>query len=105
MSGLLTLGIAVLVSFLIACAIYLTGRLIGAKGEKTPGKLDPYACGEDYPPEKFQYRVHLVYYAIFFTLLETAGVIVFTSSFSDPLYALIYMVFLVVAALLVLYRR
>ncbi|MBS7288097.1 MAG: hypothetical protein KIH01_04975 [Candidatus Freyarchaeota archaeon] len=105
MSGLLTLGIAVLVSFLVACATYLTGRMIGAMGEKTPAKLDPYACGEEYPAEKFQHRVHLVYYAIFFTLLETAGVIVFTSSFSNPLYALIYMLFLVVAALLALYRR
>lgn len=105
MSGLLALGLAVLVSFLVACAVYLTGRAIGARGKVTPDKLDPYACGETFPPEKFQYRVHLVYYAIFFTLLETAGVIVFTSSFGSPLYALIYVMFLLVAALLVLYKK
>jgi len=104
-SGLTTLGLALLISFLIACATYLTGRIIAAKGKKTPDKIEPYACGEDYPPEKFQFRVHLVYYAIFFTLLETAGVIVFTSSFSNPVYAVMYMVFLIVAALLALYRR
>lgn len=105
MSGLTTLALAFIISFLIACATYLTGRAIAVKGKKTPDKLEPYACGEDYPPEKFQFRVHLVYYAIFFTLLETAGVIVFTSSFSNPAYAITYMVFLVVAALLALYRR
>ena len=76
MSGLLTLGIAVLVSFLVACATYFTGKMIGAKGEKTPAKLDPYACGEDFPPEKAPISIHVFDFAALFMVFDVVALVI-----------------------------
>ncbi|MHA1579649.1 MAG: NADH-quinone oxidoreductase subunit A [Candidatus Freyarchaeota archaeon] len=105
MSGITTLGLALLISFLTALGLYATGRLLAPKGKKSKEKLMVYACGEKYPAEKFQFRLQLFYYAVFFTILETAGFLLFTSAFANPLFGGIFVVFATIAAVLVLYRR
>ncbi len=105
MSGIPTFGLALLVSLLSACGLYFSARLLAPKGKKSKEKLMVYACGENYPAEKFQFRLQLFYYAVFFTILETAGFIIFTSAFANPLYGGIFVIFAAIAAVLVLYRR
>ncbi|MGQ9722415.1 MAG: hypothetical protein ACUVXA_13960 [Candidatus Jordarchaeum sp.] len=105
MSGIATFGLALLISFLSAAGLYLSAKFMAPKGKKTKEKMMVYACGENYPAEKFQFRLEQVYYAVFFTILETAGFLIFTSAFANPLYGGIFVVFATIAAVLVLYRR
>ncbi|MEM3593295.1 MAG: NADH-quinone oxidoreductase subunit A [Candidatus Jordarchaeaceae archaeon] len=104
MPELATFGLALLISFLSACGLYFSARFLAPKGKKSKDKLMPYACGEKYPAEKFQFRLQWFYYAVFFTILETAGFLVFTSAFANPLYGGIFVAFATIAAVLVLYR-
>lgn len=105
MPEITTFGIALLISFLSACGLYFSARFLAPKGKKSKDKMMPYACGEKYPAEKFQFRLQLFYYAVFFTILETAGFLVFTSAFANPLYGGIFVIFATIAAALVLYRK
>ncbi len=105
MPDIVTFGLALLVSFLGACALYVSSRFLAPKGKKSKDKMMAYACGEKYPAEKFQFRLQLFYYAVFFTILETAGFVIFTSAFANPLYGGIFVAFATIAAALVLYRK
>lgn len=72
--------IAVIVSILI----FLWGGMISAKGEKTSGKLAPYACGEDFPPEKFRVDVRRLFiYGLYFLIFD-AFALIFALSFAKP---------------------
>ena len=105
MPDIATFGLALLISFLVACGLYVSSRFLAPKGKKSKEKLMAYACGEKYPAEKFQFRLQLFYYAVFFTIMEVAGFVVFTSAFSNPLYGGIFVAFATIAAALVLYRK
>ena len=105
MTDIYTFGLAIVISFLSACALYASSRYLAPKGKKSKEKMMAYACGEKYPAEKFQFRLQLFYYAVFFTILETAGFMIFTSAFASPLYGGIFVVFATIAAVMVLYRK
>ncbi|WXG41391.1 MAG: NADH-quinone oxidoreductase subunit A [Candidatus Freyarchaeum deiterrae] len=105
MPDIATFGLAILISFIGACALYASSRYLAPKGKKSKEKMMAYACGEKYPAEKFQFRLQLFYYAVFFTILETAGFVIFTSAFSNPLYGGVFVAFATIAAVLVLYRK
>jgi NADH:ubiquinone oxidoreductase subunit 3 (subunit A) len=56
----------------------LSGRL-AAKGEKHPGKHQPYACGEDMLPPEAQLAYHAFFQlALMFALLHLATLVVST---------------------------
>lgn len=70
------------VSIFVGVIIYVAGMAVAAKGEKTAGKVAPYACGEDLPPRQFQvgveeFLIYAVYFLIFdilaFTLATSMG--------------------------------
>ncbi len=70
---LLSPPVAFLLCLGIAYGVYLFGVLIGAAAHPTPGKLEPYACGENFAAEKFSvgYRKFFIA-AIFFTIMHVA---------------------------------
>jgi NADH:ubiquinone oxidoreductase subunit 3 (subunit A) len=60
-----------LVSIIVTLIFYGIGRSISAKGEKTPGKLASYACGEDFPAVKLQVNVERFFvYTIYFLIFD-----------------------------------
>ena len=69
----LTPPVAFLISLLVAYGVYFFGVMIGAPRHATPGKLEPYACGENFAAEKFSvgYRKFFIA-AIFFTIMHVA---------------------------------
>jgi len=71
-SGLLiSLPVVFLLSLVIGLILYLVGWMVGAKGEKTAGKVAPYACGEDLPPRKFQVDIKRFFiYAVYFLIFD-----------------------------------
>ncbi len=63
----------------IAYLVYLFGRAVGAKAQPSPGKLEPYACGETFQAEKFEFGYRKFFVAaIFFTVMHVAVLTVAT---------------------------
>lgn len=97
-----------LLSLVIGSILYLIGLIVGAKGEKTMGKVAPYACGEDLPPSKFQVDVKRFFiYAVYFLIFDILAFIIATSLSTPGFFPAIYafIVLMAVAILLPLWRR
>ncbi|MHC1586078.1 MAG: NADH-quinone oxidoreductase subunit A [Candidatus Hecatellaceae archaeon] len=72
------------VTVIVAIIIFLIGGVTAAKGEKTPGKLAPYACGEDFPPERLRIDVRRLFiYGLYFLIFD-AFALIFALSFARP---------------------
>lgn len=70
---LLSPPIAFVLSLGIALAVYGFGSLIGAKVTASGGKLEPYACGENFSADKFTFGYKRFFVAaIFFTIMHVA---------------------------------
>lgn len=82
--------------------------MVGAKGEKTVGKVAPYACGEDLPPRKFQVDIkNFFIYAVYFLIFDILAFILATSLSTPGFFPAIYafIVLMAVIILLPLWRR
>ena len=67
-------------SLVIGLIFYGISNRIAPKGKKTPGKLAPYACGEDVPPIRLQVNVERFFlYAVFFMIFDILAVVMATS--------------------------
>ncbi len=91
---LLSPPVAFLACLLISVAIYGLGRLVEEKGTPVSGKYEPYACGEDFQAEKFEFGYRKFYIAaIFFTIMHVAVLTIATVPGGASAYrALIYLV-------------
>ena len=70
---LLSPPVAFGVFLLVAYLVYLFGKLIGAPVVAQGGKLEPYACGEDFVADKFSFGYRRFFIAaIFFTMMHVA---------------------------------
>ena len=76
----------------LAYGLYRLGGRIGARGEETLGKRQPYACGEDLLPPEAQLSYHAFFkLALLFGLLHMATLVIATlptGGSSRPLAAL-----------------
>jgi len=86
--------VAFLVCLLLSAALYGFGRLVEEKAVATPGKYEPYACGEDFKAEKFEFGYRKFYIAaIFFTIMHVAVLTIATvPGGAGALHALVYLV-------------
>ncbi len=76
---LLSPPVAFLLFLGIGGLIYLFGRLIGMPYTPEPGKKEPYACGEDFRPDKFTFGYSKFFVAaLFFTVMHVAVLTVAT---------------------------
>jgi NADH-quinone oxidoreductase subunit A len=75
-----------LVSFLAVWLFSALTRGLAPKPHNAPGsgKLEPYACGEDYKEEKIEPDYGMFFpFAIFFTVLHVAGLMIATLAGAD----------------------
>ena len=98
---LVSLPVVFFLSLVIGLILYLVGRLVAAKGEKTAGKVAPYACGEDLPPRKFQvdveeFLIYAVYFLIFDIFAFTLATSLATPGFFPVAYTLIVLMAIVI---------
>jgi NADH:ubiquinone oxidoreductase subunit 3 (subunit A) len=105
---LVSLPFIFILSIIAGLIIYLIGWIVAAKGEKTAGKVAPYACGEDLPPRKFQvdveeFLIYAVYFLVFDIFAFTLATSLSTPGYFPIVYALI--VLMAVVILLPLRRR
>lgn len=106
--------VAALIALSAVLLIYLIGGRISAKGQKTSGKLRPYASGEDFPAEKIQvnlesFFLYAIYFLVFdvlaFVLATSLGVFASGSPASLLVFPLIYAVIVLAAIELIPPRR
>jgi NADH:ubiquinone oxidoreductase subunit 3 (subunit A) len=72
------------VAVIVSILIFVWGGAISVKGKKTSGKLAPYACGEDFPPERFRVDVRRLFiYGLYFLIFD-AFALIFALSFAKP---------------------
>jgi hypothetical protein len=63
----------------LAYGVYRLGGWIGARGQESIGKRQPYACGEDLPPPEAQLTYHAFFkLALMFGVLHLATLVIAT---------------------------
>jgi NADH:ubiquinone oxidoreductase subunit 3 (subunit A) len=105
---LISLPVIFFLSLVVGLILHLVGWIFGAKGEKTAGKVAPYACGEDLPPREFQVDVKRFFiYAVYFLIFDILAFIIATSLSAPGFFPAIYtsIVLMAVVILLPLWRR
>ena len=78
----------------ISFLLYWLGGRISARSEETPGKHEPYACGEDLTPPKVQLSYHAFFrLALMFGILHVTALVLTTLPMESTSHriALIYM--------------
>jgi len=79
---LLSLPFVFIVSLGFSIVLYLVGAVISPKNKKTKGKLAPYACGEELPPQKFQVNVRSFFLYVTFFMIFDISAFLLAMSFS-----------------------
>ena len=105
---LISLPFIFILSIIVGLSIYFVGRTVAAKGEKTPDKVAPYACGEDLPSRKFQVDVEeFLIYAVYFLIFDILAFTLATSMRTPGYFPIVYtlIVLMAVAILIPLRRR
>jgi len=88
LQGLTGFTIVTVLSIFIALMIIAVGRDIAAKGEDTPGKLAPYACGEDIPSEPLMVNVEGFFiYAVYFMIFDILAFVLATTIANRRMYS------------------
>jgi NADH:ubiquinone oxidoreductase subunit 3 (subunit A) len=95
MALLLSPPIILVVFLLISFALYWLGGQISARSQETPGKHEPYACGEDLTPSKAKLSYHAFFrLALMFGILHVSALVLSTLPMESesPRIPLIYIV-------------
>jgi len=80
LTGLTGFTLLFFLSIAIAIYIFAIGNEIAPKGEKTPGKLALYACGEDLPFMSVRVNVENFFiYAVYFMIFDILGFVMATT--------------------------
>jgi len=98
--------IAYVMSLLLGLVLYLVGGLLAPKGEKTAGKLAPYACGEDLPPIRPRLNLERFYiYVVLFLVFDITIFLAAASMYNPGVYPALYILTALLAASLLYYLR
>ncbi|MCL2151169.1 MAG: NADH-quinone oxidoreductase subunit A [Coriobacteriia bacterium] len=80
-------------------------RGLSPKGSPTPGKEDPYACGQDVPSGRYQPGyADFFQFAFLFTILDVATLMIGTVV-AGGVWLTVLVLGIVVLALIILFRR
>lgn len=105
---LLSLPLIFTVSLGLSISLYLIGAAISPKTTKTKGKLAPYACGEELPPQKFQVNIRSFFLYVTYFMIFDISAFLLAMSFSAPgPYPAIFSIVIILALvwLLMAWRR
>lgn len=73
---LLTPIVGFLIASLVSIIIYAIGGAIAPKASSSKDKLAPYACGEDFPPEKTPISIHVFDFAALFMVFDVVALMI-----------------------------
>lgn len=103
---LISLPFIFFLSLVIGLILYLVGRMVAAKGEKTAGKVAPYACGEELPARKFQVDIRdFLIYAVYFLIFDIFAFTLATSLGTPGYLPVIYTLIVLIAVVTLIHLR
>jgi len=71
--------VAIVVFLALAYGLYALGGKLAARGKETPGKRQPYACGEELAPPQTRLAYHAFFrLALMFGILHLAALVLST---------------------------
>lgn len=80
LEGLTGFTLVLAIAVVVALVILAIGNDLAPKSPDTPGKLAPYACGEDVPPTKVRMNVENFFvYAVYFMIFDVLGFVLATT--------------------------
>jgi NADH:ubiquinone oxidoreductase subunit 3 (subunit A) len=80
LEGLTGFTFIVGIAITVALILIAIGNDLAPKGKDTPGKLAPYACGEDITPTKVRVNVEKFFiYAVYFMIFDVLGFVLATT--------------------------
>ena len=80
LEGLTGFVLILFVAGVVALIIMAIGNDLAPKSPDTPGKLAPYACGEDIPPTRVRVNVENFFiYAVYFMIFDVLGFVLATT--------------------------
>jgi NADH-quinone oxidoreductase subunit A len=91
----------------VAGLVYLLGKRMAPKLDRTGGKLTSYACGEDIPGTKVQFGYRLFFFiALFFTIMHVAALMIATVPAGKIVwFAVLYLAVIFLAIMALVTRR
>lgn len=93
--------ITFLITLLIVLIVARFLKTFEHKTKLTPEKTKTYACGEDFPSQKVIPSYEEFYpYAIFFTILHVAALMIMTIAFSTDISFIVPMIYSVIIAVI-----
>jgi len=100
---LTSLPFILIFSLIVGLILYAIGSRIAPKGKKTPGKLAPYACGEDVQPIRPQVNVERFFlFTVFFMIFHILAVVLATSLTRPGIFPAIYALIVLGSVLILL---
>jgi len=103
MSVLLWVPIAFITFLAITYLVYRVGKAWAPRTKPEGGKVATYACGEDIPGAKIQYSYPLFHFALLFTILHVAALVIATvPSGTIAILALVYLITAIIAVVITL---
>jgi NADH:ubiquinone oxidoreductase subunit 3 (subunit A) len=80
LTGLTGFTILLFIAIAVALIILGIGNELAPKGDKTPGKIALYACGEDLPFMRVRVNVENFFiYAVYFMIFDILGFVMATT--------------------------
>lgn len=102
---MLEVTLSIVIPLVFALLVYWLGGRISFKGRSSPGKLKPYACGEDLPPVRRTLDLTRFYiYLVYFMIFDILGVILALALPVHPVYVAFFVAPVAVALLFVALR-
>jgi NADH:ubiquinone oxidoreductase subunit 3 (subunit A) len=95
-------ALSIIIPLIFASIIYWVGGRIAAKGSANPGKVKPYACGEDLPGAKLNLDITRFYiYLVYFMIFDILGIILSFALTANPIYVALFIAPTIVALLFI----
>ena len=102
---LLSPPIALVIMIAVVGLLALLARGLATRSNPTPGKGEPYACGQEVETGRIQPSYdEFFHFAFLFTILEVAALVVATVTAAAAWLAVVILV-VIALALLILFRR
>lgn len=93
--------ITFIITLMIVLLIAKLLKTFEPKTKLTPEKTKTYACGEDFPSQKITPSYEEFYpYAIFFTILHVAALMIMTIAFSNEISFIVPMIYSTIIAIM-----
>ena len=84
-------ALSILIPLIFASILYWVGGRIAAKGSANPGKVKPYACGEELPGVKLNLDITRFYiYLVYFMIFDILGIILSLALTANPIYVALF---------------